>query len=170
MDKNLLVSVKQMHSDQQHPFVFQQDIAPCHRAMAVLAWFENNDRHNMLFRPQFPDVNPIKSIWSCVTPGNDISDVTRNKFECYMGFDQGQDSNETTYKNNRSFLYGEFGKIKDGRRRRSFHDRITMSILKTKLYLLALNKNKINVLVLKIGMTIKNFCVEHTAKQSRKTR
>ena len=39
-------------------------IVPCHRAMAVLAWFENNARRKMLFPPQSPDVNPIKNIWS----------------------------------------------------------------------------------------------------------
>ena len=60
---NLLESV--MFRDQQHPFVFQQDNAPCHRAMAVLAWFENNAKHKMLFPPQSPDVNPIENM-SCM--------------------------------------------------------------------------------------------------------
>ena len=45
----VLESVEQMFRDRQHPFVFQQDDAPCHRAMAVLTWFENNSRRNMLF-------------------------------------------------------------------------------------------------------------------------
>ena len=66
MGGNLLESVEQMFGDQQHSFVFQQDNAPCHRAMAVLAWFENNPRRNMLFLPQSPDVNYIKNIWSCM--------------------------------------------------------------------------------------------------------
>ena len=66
MGVNLLESVQQMFRDQQHPFVFQQDNAPCHRAMAVLTWFENNARRNMLFSPQSPYVNHVKNIWSCM--------------------------------------------------------------------------------------------------------
>ena len=38
MVRNLLASVEQMLRVQQHPFVFQQETAPCQRAMAVLAW------------------------------------------------------------------------------------------------------------------------------------
>ena len=58
----LLASIEQMIMDQQHPFVLQQDNDPCHRAMAVVAWFENNAKHKMLFPPQSPDVNHIKNI------------------------------------------------------------------------------------------------------------
>ena len=39
---------------------------PCHRAMAVLAWFENNARRKMLFPPQSSYVNYIKNICSCM--------------------------------------------------------------------------------------------------------
>ena len=53
-----------MFRDQQHPFVFQQDHTPCHRAMAVLAWFENKARRKMFFPPQSSDVNYIKNILS----------------------------------------------------------------------------------------------------------
>ena len=35
MGRNLLESVEQMFMEQQHPFVFQQDHAPFHRAMAM---------------------------------------------------------------------------------------------------------------------------------------
>ena len=52
--------------DQQHQFVFQQDNAPCHRSMAMLAWLENNDNRKILFPPQSQDVNLIKNIWSCM--------------------------------------------------------------------------------------------------------
>ena len=62
MGGNFLESVEQMFKDQQHPFVLQQDNVPCHRAMPVLAWFKNNARRKMLFPPQSPDVNPIKTI------------------------------------------------------------------------------------------------------------
>ena len=48
---NLLESVEQMLRDQQHPFVFQKDDNSCHKAMAELAWFENNARRKMLFSP-----------------------------------------------------------------------------------------------------------------------
>ena len=66
MGGHLLESVEQMFRDQQHTFLFQQDNFPCHRAMAVLAWLENNGRHKRLFLPQSPDVNDIKNIWSCM--------------------------------------------------------------------------------------------------------
>ena len=66
MGENLLESVEQMFREEQNPFVFQQDNFPCHRAMAVLAWFENNARRKMLFPPQSPDVNYNKNIWSCM--------------------------------------------------------------------------------------------------------
>ena len=62
MGGNLLDSVEQMCRDQQHPFVFQQDNAPCYIAMAVMTWFKNNARRKMLFSPQSPDINPIKNI------------------------------------------------------------------------------------------------------------
>ena len=55
-------------TDQQHPFVLYQDNAPCHpchRAMAVETWFENNDRRKMLFPSQAADVNHTKYIWRC---------------------------------------------------------------------------------------------------------
>ena len=32
--------------------------------MAVLAWFENNDKRKMLCPPQSPDVNHIENIWT----------------------------------------------------------------------------------------------------------
>ena len=59
MGGNIPESVKQMFMNQQHLFVFQQDHAPCHRAMAMWAWCKNNDRHKMLFSPRSPDVNPV---------------------------------------------------------------------------------------------------------------
>ena len=57
---NLLESIEQTFRDQEHRFVFQQYNAPCHRAMVVLAWFENNARRKMLLPPQSPGVNHIK--------------------------------------------------------------------------------------------------------------
>ena len=62
MGGNLLESVEQMFRDQQHPFVFQQGNATCHRAMAVFTWFKNNARRKILFSPQSTDINPIKNI------------------------------------------------------------------------------------------------------------
>ena len=50
MGGNLPESVEQVFRDQQHPFVFQEDNAPCHIAMAVLTW--------LLFSP---DINPNKT-------------------------------------------------------------------------------------------------------------
>ena len=35
MGGHFLESAEKMFRDQQHPFVFQQDNAPCHRAMAM---------------------------------------------------------------------------------------------------------------------------------------
>ena len=65
MNVILLEPVEQMFRDKQHPFVFQyEDNVLCHKAMAMLAWFKNNDRHNVLCPPQFPDVNHIENIWS----------------------------------------------------------------------------------------------------------
>ena len=62
VDGTFLELVEQMFRDQQHPFVFQKDNAPCHRAMAVEARLENNDKRKMLLPPQFPDVNPIENM------------------------------------------------------------------------------------------------------------
>ena len=52
-----------MFRELQHLFVFQQDNA-CHKAVVVKACFESNDRRNMLFPRQSPDVNPIENTWS----------------------------------------------------------------------------------------------------------
>ena len=45
------------------------------------AWLENNDRHEMIFPPQSPDVNPNKNIWSWVKKDKDFKAALFRKFD-----------------------------------------------------------------------------------------
>ena len=44
-------------------FWFQDDGAPCHRAMIGHEWKVNNGIQSLLWRPQSPDLNPIENLW-----------------------------------------------------------------------------------------------------------
>ena len=99
------------------------------------------------------------------TSGNDVSDVIRKKLDEILSFfkmpamkiylDNIPSSNchkiiilvsAPTFSGSLikllcySYSYSELRKIQDGRQRKSFFDKIKMSILKTELYLLALYK------------------------------
>ena len=50
--------------------------------MAVLTWFESNDRRKMLFPSQSPDVNPIGNIWSWLKKDAcEVKPTTREKIK-----------------------------------------------------------------------------------------
>ncbi|GFU39926.1 transposable element Tcb2 transposase [Trichonephila clavipes] len=51
--------------------IFQDDNAPCHRAKVVQKWLEDHTVNRMNWPGQFPDLNPIESLWFKI--GSEIS-------------------------------------------------------------------------------------------------
>jgi len=73
LETGLLPSIPNMFGDRNHPFIFQDDNAPCHRPRAVDDWLEQHDIRRMMWPTQSPDANIIENVW------NDMSKmVTRD--------------------------------------------------------------------------------------------
>ena len=48
----------------QNTFLFMQDNTPCHKAIPVLEFLQENRVPIMEWPPQLPDLNPIENLWT----------------------------------------------------------------------------------------------------------
>ena len=58
-DHNLLSSVENMFGHRNHPFIYQDDNAPVHRAHGAETWLEDEWTNRIQWPAQSPDVSPI---------------------------------------------------------------------------------------------------------------
>jgi transposase len=46
--------------------VFMQDNAPCHKALIVTQFFDENNIKTLDWSAQSPDINPIENLWAFI--------------------------------------------------------------------------------------------------------
>ena len=63
LEKNLKLSVEQIYGDQEHPFIFQQDNAPCHASKKTMDYFKQRNVMLLPWPAQSPDINIIENVW-----------------------------------------------------------------------------------------------------------
>jgi transposase len=64
LDEVLEASILRLFEEDNPQYYFQQDNAPCHKAMKSMEWFSKNKVPLLEWPPQSPDLSPIENLWA----------------------------------------------------------------------------------------------------------
>ena len=70
LDAHLFPSIANIFGNAQHPFVFQDDNAPAHRAARMDQWYDETGVNRVQWPAQSPDANPIENLWDDIKRAN----------------------------------------------------------------------------------------------------
>lgn len=88
--ENALIPTRDLFFGGDPNWMFQQDNAPCHKALSVTEWFEENDIKVLQWPARSPDLNPIENLWTFidrkltkapVTSAEDLKKALKEHFE-----------------------------------------------------------------------------------------
>jgi transposase len=90
---NHLLNFMSQYPDQD--LIFQQDNAPCHRAISTMEWLEERGISTLPWPPLSPDLNPIENLWGLLcrdvyAGGRQFSSINELKAQILLSWENMQ--------------------------------------------------------------------------------